>query len=69
MSEEANEGPWLLDGQLVYRLTQDGWYKGKPTMVNSMTIKVTASVGSSIVEATELAAKIQAMLNAADIVP
>jgi hypothetical protein len=32
-----------------------------------MTIRVAPSIGSSIVDATKLAAKIQAMLNAAEI--
>lgn len=33
-------GPWLLVDRTVYALTQDGWRKGKPEMVNRFSVQV-----------------------------
>ncbi len=38
--EPYEEGKWYLDGNLLYQVEQDGWWRGKPTWRNAQSIRL-----------------------------
>lgn len=56
--------PWLREGFTVYALTQEGWRRGEPVMVNRWTVQVQ---GSRHCEGEELEAVARLIASAPDL--
>jgi hypothetical protein len=59
----VDDGEWVVESQTVYRLTQDGFYRGNPSMVNEFTILVQRGRGSTDQDCELLARRIATLLN------